>query len=151
MKLFSQSFNQLTCQLQIKQNQFHAPWLFDCNRKKLIFFCGAEEHEHIALYILYVCFVSNIYPKKCRPLIGSNVPSQNTLILLNKNLKIYESFLRRWVHQGSSPPPCSCHWPWSLTLKPPKEGEALSLAACSLIVLIPQHFFLSIFLHISCW
>ena len=27
--------------------------------------------------------------------IGSNVPSQNTLILLNKNLKIYESVLRR--------------------------------------------------------
>ena len=27
--------------------------------------------------------------------IGSNVRSQNTLILLNKNLKIYESILRR--------------------------------------------------------
>ena len=27
--------------------------------------------------------------------IGSTVPSQNTLILLNKNLKIYESVLRR--------------------------------------------------------
>ena len=30
--------------------------------------------------------------------IGCNVPAQNTLILLNKNLKIYESILRRWVH-----------------------------------------------------
>ena len=27
--------------------------------------------------------------------IGCNVPAQNTLILLNKNLKIYESILRR--------------------------------------------------------
>ena len=32
--------------------------------------------------------------------IGSNVRSQNTLILLNKNLKIYESFMDKRVNIG---------------------------------------------------
>ena len=32
--------------------------------------------------------------------IGSNVPSQNTLILLNKNLKIYKSVVDKEVNIG---------------------------------------------------
>ena len=68
--------------------------------------------------------------------IGSYLPSQNTLILLNKNLKIYKSLLDKEVHIGQK------------AYDFPKVSQAAFENYCTILPYIASYFFLQNAIHL---